>query len=182
MSEERAEYKWDEECEGKVGREVFREEDIRENTKVGIFGSRTLKDERIKILILEAIKKYKPSCIVTAQEAGGVSEVAQRIAKEKAIPLTVHFLNFRYLRGAFEKRGKFILENSDWILIIHDGKSKGTYNEWQMTKKHKKPFIYVNIPVIKNGRDVGWNIEDEWERDLTNIPSDNFELDLEEEI
>jgi len=173
MSEEMTEYNWDEECEGKVRREAFREEDIREGTKMGIFGSRNLRDERVKILILEVVRKYKPSHIITCQEPVGVSEVAQRVAKDEAIPLIVHFLNFRYLRGAFEKRGKFILDDSDWILTIHDGKSKGTLNEHRMTQKSGKPYIYISIPAIKTGRDTGWNITDEWSEVI-----DNFETEI----
>ena len=65
--------------------------------KLSIHGSRTLKDERVKIIILEAIDKYKPDAIVTHAEPGGVCKVARDLCQEKAIPLKLHFLNFKYL-------------------------------------------------------------------------------------
>lgn len=78
---------------------------------LSIHGSRTLKDERVKIIILEEIEKHKPSTIVTHAEPGGVCEIARKLCKEKAIPLKLHFLNFRYLRGAFPQRSKAVFKD-----------------------------------------------------------------------
>ena len=57
-------------------------------------GSRSLQDERVKIIILEEIEKHNPDVIITSSEPEGVCRMSQTVAKEKAIPLKVHFLNF----------------------------------------------------------------------------------------
>ena len=142
------------------------------NSKMAVFGSRSLRDERVKILLLEWIEKYKPSHIVTCQEPEGVSEVAQKVAKEMAIPLILHFLNFRYLRGAFARRSQFIIAESDFFVIVHDGESKGTENEFKQAQKSGKPFIYVRLKKTKYKRSVGFNIKDEW-----NEKSDGFQVE-----
>ena len=70
--------------------------------KLGIFGSRTLKDDRVRAIIYDEIAKTGADTIVTTQEPLGVCTIAQRVAKEAAIPLELHFLNFqKYAGGAF---------------------------------------------------------------------------------
>lgn len=135
---------------------------IKPDTKMAVFGSRSLKDERVKILLLEIINEFKPKTIITCQEPEGVSEVAQRVAKELAIPLTVHFLNFRYLRGAFERRSKFVIKEADWFITIHDGESVGTANEQKLVIKSGKPYVYIKLEKTKYGRSVGFNVQDDW--------------------
>jgi len=109
---------------------------------MGIFGSRSLTDARVKIMILDEIQKLQPICISTAQEPAGVCEMAQIVAKEMAIPLMLYFLNFKYLAGAFEHRSQDIIKFSTHFLLIHDGESKGTHNELELVKKSGKPFRY----------------------------------------
>jgi hypothetical protein len=128
-----------------------------------VLGSRTLKDERVKIILLEMIEKYKPIEIVTTQEPAGVCEVAQKVAKETATPLHLFFLNFRYLRGAFERRSKEAIKYADVFIIVHDGESKGTANELAMVKKSGKPHEYHVLEVTKQQKSVGFNITDEWD-------------------
>ena len=131
---------------------------------LAIFGSRSLKDERVKILILEELEALKPSKLLTCQEPQGVSEVAQHVAKEQAIPLQVHFLNFKYLRGAFERRSKEIIKEADQFLVIHDGTSKGTQNELALVVKSGKPYKYHVLEPTPYARSVGFNIKDDWDK------------------
>ena len=138
---------------------------------VGVFGSRTLKDERIKTIILEKIKELNVTKIVTCQEPQGVSEVAQRISKDYGYPLQLHFLNMQYLRGAFEQRSKEIIAESDCFIILHDGKSKGTANEKKLVEKSGKPFHYEIIEPTKYDRSVGFNIKEDWD-----FKADDFDL------
>ncbi len=107
-----------------------------------IFGSRALFDERTKQLIRDEIQKHKPNVIVTSGEVSGVCEQGRQIARELAIPLNLHFLNFRYRKGAFEHRSKAILSEADHVILIHDGHSKGTLNELKLAKKMGVPFTY----------------------------------------
>ena len=111
--------------------------------KLGIFGSRTLKDDRVRELIYDEIQQHKVDMIVTTQEPLGVCTVAQQVAKEAALPLELHFLNFqRYARGAFHERSLEVIRASDRVLLIHDGESSGTKNELLYTKRAKKPYRY----------------------------------------
>jgi hypothetical protein len=103
--------------------------------RLGVFGSRSLTDERVEILILEKMRSGRFDMIVTCQEPQGVSEVAQRVAKKYGYPLELHFLNMQYLRGAFEQRSREIVNMCDEFLIIHDGQSKGTANEKLLAEK-----------------------------------------------
>lgn len=130
--------------------------------KVGVFGSRILKDERIKTIILEKIKEVNATLILTCQEPQGVSEVAQRVAKDYGYPLQLHFLNMQYLRGAFEQRSKEIIAEADYFIILHDGESKGTANEKKLVEKSGKPYHYEIIEPTKYDRSVGFNITKDW--------------------
>ena len=127
-----------------------------------IHGSRTLKVERVKIIILEEIEKHKPTTIVTHAEPGGVCEVARALCRELAIPLKLHFLNFKYLRGAFEHRSRDIMNDSDHGVFIHDGNSKGTSNELKMAEKMKIPSSCYELEPAEHEKSVGFEIDGEW--------------------
>jgi len=133
--------------------------------KVGVFGSRSLKDERIKTILIEKLHELKATKILTCQEPQGVSEVAQRISKDYGYPLQLHFLNMQYLRGAFEQRSKEIVSEADYFIIIHDGKSKGTANEKKLVEKSGKPFHYEIVEPTKYDRSVGFNVSNDWGSD-----------------
>ncbi len=134
-----------------------------QNIKMCVMGSRTLKDERVKIILLEMIEKYNPMEIVTVQEPAGVCEVAQKVSKETATPLHLFFLNFRYLRGAFERRSKDAIKYSDVFIIIHDGVSIGTSNEKKLVEKSGKPFEYFTLEITNHQKSVGFNITESWD-------------------
>ena len=120
--------------------------------KLGIFGSRTLKDDRVKLLILEEIDRLNADMIVTTQEPLGVCTVAQQVAKSEGIPLELHFLNFKYRTGAYEHRCDEVIKSADRILLIHDEISKGTANELERVKKFMKLYRYEKLEVEENKR------------------------------
>lgn len=113
--------------------------------KLGIFGSRYLRDERVKIIILEELDACGADTIVTTQEPLGVCTVAQNIAKTEHYILELHFLNFHYRAGAFEHRSDAVIAASDRILLIHDGVSKGTANELKRVELAGKQYKYVTL-------------------------------------
>tara|TARA_R110001632_G_C11149437_1_gene397202 strand:- start:75 stop:575 length:501 start_codon:yes stop_codon:yes gene_type:complete len=133
--------------------------------KIGVFGSRTLKDERVLTIILEQIQKVNATKILTCQEPQGVSEVAQKVCKAYGYPLQLHFLNMQYLRGAFEQRSKEIVAEADYFIILHDGISKGTANEKKLVEKSKKPYHYEILEPSKFERSVGFNVKKDWASD-----------------
>jgi len=110
--------------------------------KLLVFGSRTLEDQRVELLIREVAQARGATEILTAYEPKGVCDVARRVARAIPLPLKVFFLDFHYLRGAFEHRSKAALRECDFALIIHDGKSQGTANEHALAKKLGVPFDY----------------------------------------
>lgn len=129
--------------------------------KLGVFGSRTIFDDRAKMEMQEVINALQGvDTIVTTQEPRGVCEVAQHFAKERNLILELHFLDTkRYARGAFEHRSDAVIKASDHILLIHDGASRGTANELVRVKKFKKPYTYVKLePSTELERSAGANM------------------------
>jgi len=139
-------------------------------------GSRSLKDERVKIIILEEIKKHNPTTVITHAEPDGVCGMARSVCSEKAIPLKLHFLNFRYLRGAFEHRSKDVLNDSDHSIFIHDGESKGTLNERKLAEKMNIPLTYHKLRKIKHKKSVGFEINTEWDKISMEKMFDDFDI------
>jgi hypothetical protein len=140
-----------------------------EERRLGFHGSRTLKDERVRIIILEEIEKHKPTMIVTHAEPEGVCELVRKIAREKAIPLKLHFLNFKYLRGAFEHRSKDVLADTDYHIFIHDGRSKGTSNELKLAQKMKLDHTVHTLEITRFKSSVGFEIDTEWELESSKL-------------
>jgi len=141
--------------------------------KISFHGSRGLKDERVRIIILEMLEKYNPEVIVTHAEPDGVCAMARLIAKEKGIPLKLHFLNFKYLRGAFEHRSKDVLKDSDVAIFIHDGISVGTSNEIKLGEKMKMKFEKHDVKPTKHKQSVGFELDALELSDLLNVDDVN---------
>jgi len=134
----------------------------RPRVRLAVCGSRTLKDERVRILLLEEIEAHNITDLVTHGEPEGVCGVARDIAKQKAIPLTLHHLNFQYMRGAFEHRTMAVFLDCDRTILIHDGISRGTSNELKVAMKMKIPYSYHVLEPSKYKTSVGFDIETEW--------------------
>ncbi|WP_028575045.1 hypothetical protein [Desulfonatronovibrio hydrogenovorans] len=149
--------------------------------KLSVHGSRTLKDERVEILLREEIQRYGITHIVTHAEPEGVCGVVRELCKTLAMPLTLHFLNFKHLRGAFEHRSKAVLKGGDRAIFIHDGVSRGTSNELALARKMDMKFTYHQIDIAKHESSVGFPIEKEWEIDTDELDVGLLSLNLEDE-
>lgn len=143
--------------------------------RLAVCGSRTLKDERVKIILMEEIEAYGITQITTHAEPEGVCGVARTLAREKAIPLKLHFLNFKYLRGAFEHRSRDVFKDCDRCVFIWDGKSKGTSNELKMCKKMNIPHSFHEVAPTPYSVSVGFEIDQDWDIDM---PPLELSLDL----
>ena len=132
--------------------------------RMSVSGSRTLKDERVKIILMEQIEKHGIEMVVTHAEPDGVCGVARNYCKENAIPLTLHSLNFRKLRGAWYHRTIAVFMDCDYALFIHDGKSQGTANELEVAKKMEIPheFFKLDPPPNIDDESVGFEIKVPW--------------------
>src|SRR3990172_4411825 len=115
--------------------------------RLAVFGSRSLDDSRISLIINNEIECNSVTEIITAAEPNGVCGIARELCKQRAMPLKLYFLNFKYLRGAFEHRSKAILRDCDVCVLIHDGKSKGTKNEYEQVLKMKIPHKYYVLEI-----------------------------------
>ena len=146
--------------------------------KLSIHGSRTLYDERVRIIILEELERHQPTVIITHAEPEGVCEVARDICREKAIPLKLYFLNFRYLRGAFERRSKDVLRDSDYAIFIHDGSSKGTHNEILLAEKMGIPHSVHELNRTPFRSSVGFPVDEEWKPDIDDVVLQKIDEDL----
>jgi len=86
-----------------------------------VFGSRSLYGKEVQQHIIQVIGKYIPDMILTAGD-----------------PLKVHFLNYKKNgQGAPDQRSKAILRETDQVLFIYDGHSKGTKHEIDLATKLK---------------------------------------------
>lgn len=118
--------------------------------RLGVFGSRSLKDARVLDIISRVVAERNAGLIVTAAEPSGVCTLAQEWCRKHRFPLQVHFLQKdKYARGMWERRSDHVIANSDLVLLIHDGVSRGTHNEMLRTMHFHVPYVYERIPQMK---------------------------------
>ncbi len=138
--------------------------------KLAFFGSRSLKMRKIEVLeIIEMeIKKHKPEVIITSGTPDGVCKLVRDYCKENGFTLKLYNLDFKkYSRGAFQHRSILTIEDSDHVILIHDGKSKGTKNEFDLVRRFGKLYTYHLIKIQKENTgvdidqfDIGNNLDE----------------------
>lgn len=116
--------------------------------RIAVFGSRTLRGNRVTEVIDKYVKQMGGRSIETASEPRGVCEAARHYAKANCLPLTVCFLDDGRAAGEYHWRSVQVYENCDMVLLIHDGKSKGTENERKLAIKMGIPHEYVQMEVL----------------------------------
>lgn len=106
--------------------------------KVAVIGSRDLDID---------VSAYMPDNIseIISGGAAGVDRAAEKYAKDKGIPITVIKPDYtQYRRNAPLIRNKTIVELSDMVIAIWDGKSRGTKFIIDYAEKKNKPIkIYI---------------------------------------
>lgn len=145
--------------------------------KLAFQGSRSLKKKREEVLkIIETeIQKYNPEVVITSGEPDGVCRLTQLYCRRNGITLKLYHSNFKkYARGAFYNRSKAIIDDADYIILIHDGKSRGTRNELNLVRKFGKPYKYYKLDKTEHEQSIDLKIDKGWEWD-----DDDFEeMDL----
>ena len=121
----------------------------RDRRHLTIFGSRSLSGVKVYNLISTIVEEYKPTIIITSAKIKGVCEVVRNFCEEKSLPLLVYFADPKYHKGMYKHRSDAMIANSDYVLLIHDGESKGTANELAMVKKTGIPHSYHKLPAKK---------------------------------
>ena len=127
--------------------------------RLGIIGSRTLNQNNVKEVIAQVISKSKtPINEIVTGGANGVDAIAEFFAKENKIKCTVFLPQYEiYGKRAPLIRNNIILENSDAILAIWDGESKGTLYTINRSKKLGLKVMIVNLDPVKKYNDNIWN-------------------------
>ena len=106
--------------------------------KVAVIGSRSIG--------VVDFKKYLPDEIdeIISGGANGVDQLAAWYAEKKNIKLTEIYPDYRrYGKGAPIKRNDEIIDRSDFVLAIWDGKSRGTRYVIEKCKKINKPVKVI---------------------------------------
>lgn len=81
--------------------------------------------------------------------AKGVDIAGERYAKERSLPVHRFPADWgKYGKGAGHIRNKQMAEYADALLLIWDGKSKGSYNMKMTMLKLNKPVYEVVIRVV----------------------------------
>jgi len=110
---------------------------------LGFFGSRTLSGKRVQEIIASEVEKHQPEYIVTSGGIDGVCKEVERYCKRNAVPIKLHYPNKeKYGRGMYDARSKVIINEADFVVLIHDGESPGTRHELELVKEYGKPFAY----------------------------------------
>lgn len=124
---------------------------------LAVFGSRTLSDERVRVLLLQEIARTGATTITVAAEPHGVCEVARDLAAEVALPLLLHHLDHGKARGAWDHRSQATIRAADSAVLIWDGKSKGTANDLRLCVKWRLPHELHHLePIEESAAAVDW--------------------------
>ena len=70
------------------------------------------------------------------------------------------------MRGAFEHRSKEVINDCDYMVLIHDGESKGTANELKQTIKAGRPYKYYELEKAEYPKSNGFKITEDWSLNL----------------
>jgi len=120
--------------------------------KLAIIGSRTIHAERAKEIITQTIEKAKNKITeIVSGGANGVDSGARNYAIQNNIKITEYLPCYKmHGKRAPLIRNNVIIENSDVMLAIWDGKSKGTA---YTIKRAQKLGLKVHIIKVKANKE-----------------------------
>ena len=125
---------------------------IEKHKRLAFCGSRPLKCQKTKDLILREIDNHQASTIITHGEPDGVCRKAIEVSRQNGYSLKLHHLKpKKRAAGKYEHRSIAVLNDCDFCVFLHDGKSKGTRNELELARKMGIPYSYY---ILVNGEYV----------------------------
>jgi len=110
--------------------------------RVGVIGSRGL--------MVDNLAGYLPpeTTMLVSGGAKGIDTCAKEYALANDIPITEFLPEYdKYGKAAPLKRNIEIIQNSDFMLIIWDGRSRGTKHVIDNCKKHNVPAKIILLPL-----------------------------------
>jgi len=127
--------------------------------KLAIVGSRTLRQKEVLQVIGQVITKAKNKIdTVITGGANGVDSIAEYYAKNHNIGVEVYYPVYsRHGKRAPLIRNNEIIKNSNAMLAIWDGESKGTKYTTDKAKKAGMAVMVVRLDPIKKYNDNIWN-------------------------
>lgn len=109
--------------------------------KYAIVGSRTFNNF---LLLDETMKKFTDVTEIVSGGAKGADSLGEQWAKAHNIPITIYYPEWdKYGKSAGIKRNYLIVRDADFIVVFWDGKSRGTKNSIDLTKRFTKPYLIV---------------------------------------
>lgn len=106
--------------------------------KLLIAGSREIKEFDLSEYVPDDTE------IIISGGAEGIDAVAERYADDRRISKYVLRPRYdRYGRAAPLKRNEEMVDMADWVLVIWDGKSRGTKHTIDCARKKNKPIRVV---------------------------------------
>jgi len=115
--------------------------------KLGIVGSRGIDRVIAKEIITQVVNRaYNSMDTIVSGGASGVDTWAGEYATEEGLELIIFLPNYReFGRYAPLKRNLQIINASDFILAIWDGKSRGTKHTIDQARKIGKVVMVVTV-------------------------------------
>ena len=109
--------------------------------KLLIVGSRSIDDFDLSAYVLPEVDT------IISGGARGVDSLAEQYADSRRISKYIIRPNYaRYGRGAPIKRNYLMVDMADAVLVIWDGRSKGTQYILDYAEKNNKPLTVVCVP------------------------------------
>lgn len=117
---------------------------------LGIVGSRGFSDYKLlSERCHRLIEAYGAFNNIVSGGAKGADSLGVKFAEENKIETLIFLPDWEYYgKSAGMRRNVEIIENSDVVIAFWDGKSKGTLNSIELSKKLKKDLIIVKYNEI----------------------------------
>jgi hypothetical protein len=112
--------------------------------KLCIAGSRTIKDLDV---VTKAVQQsgFSPTCIISGT-ASGVDKLGEEYAELHGLKLMLYPADWnRHGKAAGYIRNTQMAKESDAVICIWDGESKGTMHMINICRKMQKPLLVVNL-------------------------------------
>lgn len=118
-------------------------EDEDKRKKIGVVGSRGIKDRK---LVEGELEKIKKEFMLVSGGADGVDKIAEGYADEKGLEKIIIYPDYKHFgKNAPVIRNSEIINLSDYLVIFWDGKSRGTLDVIEKCKSRGKKYRLVDF-------------------------------------